>query len=157
MTQITKPRASISDSLRSFGFLQNLTDDQITSLGCISRVVEFAPGMVIFSENDPAIHGYLIVEGHVLVEICSPAQCHTVLTVGPGELLGWSALLGAPLLTASARALEATRAIELTGTDVGLLCERDPVLGYQLMKGIAQALSNRLTATRLQLLDMFGT
>jgi CRP-like cAMP-binding protein len=157
MNQATKSQPSIAESLRTVSFLRDLKDDQIASLARISRAVDFAAGTVIFGENEAATHGYLIVEGHVMVEICGPAHCHTVLTIGPGELLGWSALLGAPRLTATARAVEATRAIELAGSDVYDLCQRDPALGYQLMKGIAQTLSNRLTATRLQLLDLFGS
>ena len=64
-------------------------------------------------------------------------------------------MLGASRLTATARCQEATRAIELVGAEVIALCETDPAIGYQLMKCIAHTLSGRLTATRLQLLDLF--
>jgi hypothetical protein len=36
------------------------------------------------------------------------------------------------------------------------LCESDPRLGYELMRRTALALSKRLSAARLQLLDVFG-
>ena len=35
-------------------------------------------------------------------------------------------------------------------------CEEDPVLGYDLLTRFAQVLVNRLQATRLQLMDVYG-
>jgi CRP-like cAMP-binding protein len=71
-------------------------------------------------------------------------------------LLGWTTILGGGRLTATARCQEATRAIELPGPELIALCEADPVVGYQLMKCVAQTLARRLTATRLQLLDLYN-
>ncbi len=79
-----------------------------------------------------------------------------ILTIGQGEIFGWSAVLGKAQLTAAARTMTATRAIELSGPDVLALCEQMPSLGYQLMRCTALALAKRLTATRLQLLDLYG-
>lgn len=142
-------------TLRSLAFFRSMSDAEIRSLATLAKQVEFPAGTVIFSECDAATHSYLIVKGSVFLEICGPDKCTTILTIGPGELLGWSTMLGAPRLTATARCLEATQAIELVGSEVIALCEKDTAFGYQLMKCIAQTLSGRLTATRLQLLDLF--
>ncbi len=35
-------------------------------------------------------------------------------------------------------------------------CEHDPAMGYELMKRFSQIMLQRLEATRLQLLDLYG-
>jgi CRP/FNR family cyclic AMP-dependent transcriptional regulator len=155
MSEIATSQTEILEALRSLAFLRGMPDDHLRSLTRLAKQVEFPAGTVIFNECEPATHCYVIVEGSVLMEICGTEKCTTILTVGPGELLGWSTILGASRLTVTARCLEPTRAIELLGADVTAECEADPILGYQLMKCVARTLSGRLTATRLQLLDLF--
>ena len=78
------------------------------------------------------------------------------MTVGPGELLGWSPLLEQTRLTASARTMTPVEAIELQGGQLLALCHHDPRFGYVFMRRAALALAKRLNATRMQLLDVFG-
>lgn len=155
MSNVPETKQDVFETLRSLAFFRGMNDSEIRSLASLAKPVEFSAGTVIFNESDVATHSYLIVEGSVLLEICGPDKCTTILTIGPGELLGWSTMLGAPRLTATARCLETTRAIEVVGSEVLALCEQDHGFGYQLMKCIARTLSGRLTATRLQLLDLF--
>ena len=155
MSQVANPSQDLFATLRSLDFLRDLKDEHIRNLMSIAEVVDFPAGTLIFSECDPAVHCYLILDGSVLLEICGPDECTKILTMGSGELLGWSPLLGAPRLTATARCQEPTQAVELIGTDVLKLCEADHDFGYELMKCVARTLSGRLTATRLQLLDLF--
>ena len=156
MSDVATPPKDLYETLRSLAFCGGMNDDQIRVLASLARFVDFPSGTVIFSESDPATHCYLVLDGSVLLEICGPNKCTTILTIGPGELLGWSTTLGAPRLTATARCLEPPRVIELVGADLLAVCDANPALGYQLMKCIAQTLSGRLTATRLQLLDLYG-
>jgi CRP-like cAMP-binding protein len=143
--------------LRELGFLRGIGDDHVKSIASLGKVVDFPEGTVIFGECEPATHCYLIVDGSVLLEIGGPAGRKQILTVGKGELLGWSTLLGAAQLTATARTLTGTRAIELSGHHILDLCEQFPDFGYQFMRCTARALAKRLTATRLQLLDLYAT
>ena len=146
---------AVWERLRSLAFLRTMSDDHLRSLADLARLVEFEEGTVVFSECGPATHCYLIESGSVLLEICGPDRCTTILTVGPGELLGWSAVLGNSRLTATARCQQPTVGFEFLGVDVLGLCDADPDLGYQLMRCLVRTLSGRLTATRLQLLDLF--
>ena len=77
-------------------------------------------------------------------------------TVGKGELLGWSPLLGQVEMTATARAMQPTRLVSIDATQLLALCEHNPRFGLEFMKRTAQALSKRLSATRLQLLDVYN-
>jgi CRP/FNR family cyclic AMP-dependent transcriptional regulator len=55
-----------------------------------------------------------------------------------------------------ARAVELTRAIALDGECLRGKCEEDHDLGYEIMKRFALVIAERLEATRLQLLDVYG-
>lgn len=155
MSNVAPPSNDRFTTLRSLSFLQGMDDEQIRLLSELANEAEFAEGTLIFSECQAATHCYLIVSGSVLLEICGPDRCTTILTIGPGELLGWSTLLGSARLTASARCLETTRSFEFDGTKLLALCDANPSFGYQLMRCVVRTLSGRLTATRLQMLDLF--
>ena len=91
-----------------------------------------------------------------MLEICDSAVgCTPIQTVGSGELLGWSPVLGASELTSTARTLAATRAFQISGAQVRSLCQQSPEFGFQIFRAVAQTLASRLTATRLQLVDVF--
>lgn len=145
-------------TLRKLELLRGVADEHVQELAKLGRFVDFPKDKVIFHNGDPAVHCYLITEGRVSLEICSsPSGCTQILTVSEGDLLGWSSVLGAPQLTATARTLTETQAIELTGRELFTLCEQNPEFGYQWMRCTALALAQRLSATRLQLLDLYHT
>ena len=143
-------------ALRQLPFLRGVDDQHVGELAKLAMFVEFPEGTIIFRECEPAEKCYLIVEGNVVLEICGSAVgCTQIQTVGDGELLGWSAVLGGRELTSTARTLTATRAIQLSGPQILSLCERDAAFGYQVFRATALTLAKRLTATRLQLIDLF--
>jgi CRP-like cAMP-binding protein len=147
-----------ADTLRGIQFLRDLSEELIEQLAGVARVVEFPAGTVIFRQGDVASTLYLVVEGNVSLEVCAPGVgCKRILTVGPGELLGWSPVLEQGRLTATARSISATQTVAFSGPQVLAICEQNPRFGYEFMKRAAMALGKRLNATRLQLLDVFGT
>jgi CRP/FNR family cyclic AMP-dependent transcriptional regulator len=134
----------------------NLSEATLAKLAALLRPCEFAAGQVIFAEGDDQPWMYLILAGEVALEMCVPARgCTRILTLGPGDLLAWSALLGGNSMTATAIALSPVRTLAAASRDVRALCEADPTFGYEFMRELARALSKRLVATRLQLLDLY--
>lgn len=145
-------------TLHQVEFLHTLQPEVLEKVASIAQVLQFDDGAVIFRQGAPAVNVYLVVRGTVALEICSSGVgCKRILTVGPGELLGWSPVLQQERLTATARALESTECIALDGPQLRALCEHDPQFGYQFMQRAALALAKRLSATRLQLIDVYGT
>ena len=123
--------------------------------GCASNV-HFEPGQRIFREGEEANHFYLIREGKVAVELYGAERgALTILTLGPGEVLGWSWLIPPYRWKFDAYALASARAIELDGKCLREKAERDHDLGYELLKRIAHIMEERLHATRLQLLNVY--
>lgn len=145
-------------TLRSIRFLLDVSDDLISRLAGICRVVDLPEGTTIFREGQPAKFLYLVVEGQVALEICaSGVGCKRIMTLGNGDLLAWSPVLEGERLTATARTLAPTQMVEIDGPQLVKMGEDDPRLGYEFMKRAALALAKRLNATRLQLVDVYGS
>ncbi|MEX0704103.1 MAG: cyclic nucleotide-binding domain-containing protein [Planctomycetales bacterium] len=148
----------IVEMLRNVQFLREVSDELILQLAGISQAIDFPAGSVVFRQGEPARTIFLVVEGEVVLELCAAGVgCRRILTVGPGDLLGWSPVLENERLTATARTVEATRLIALDGAQLRSMGERSPRLGYEFMKRAALALAKRLTATRMQLVDVYGS
>jgi CRP-like cAMP-binding protein len=144
--------------LRGIHVLDGIPDELLEPLARAARVVAFPGGTVIFRQGEQARAAYLLTSGQVALEICTPGEgCKRILTVTGGELLGWSPALGQQQMTATARALMDVQAVELDGARLLAECERNPRLGYEFMKRTALALAKRLSATRLQLLNVYGS
>lgn len=112
---------------------------------------------VIFREGEVCHDLYVVQKGVVALDMHVPGRgAVRILTVGEGELLGWSALLGEGCMTATATALDDTRLVVISGAKLRELCETNHEVGIRVMQQMATALSQRLVATRLQLLDLFA-
>ena len=146
------------ERLRQVRFLQDIDDEYLQQMAAVAKLVEFPVGKVIFREGEPSPHFYLIVSGSVSLEICAPGVgCKRIHTVNDGDLLGISPVLEQTRLTATARALSQTLAVELNVGQILTLCEHNPRFGYEFMRRAALATAMRLSATRLQLTDAFGS
>ncbi|CUS97315.1 cyclic nucleotide-binding domain-containing protein [Candidatus Chrysopegis kryptomonas] len=126
-------------------------------IGC-ARNVFYKPGEFIFREGEEANEFYVIRDGKVSLEFSSPGKEPIVIqTLEDGEVLGWSWLVPPYYWHFSARAVEPTRAIALDGKCLRTKCEEDHNLGYELLKRFVTIVEQRLQATRIQLLDLYGS
>lgn len=127
-----------------------------TIAGCASNV-RFAADEWIFHEGEDASQFYLIRHGTVALKAAVPGRGDvTIQTIGAGDVLGWSWLFPPYRWHFGARALELTRAIAFDGACLRMKAEADHDLGYALLKRFSQTIIDRLQATRLQLLDVYG-
>ena len=138
-------------------FAEGLTHAELTCLGRASRMVEAGPGFVLFREGQIEDEVFVVFSGHVRLSMKVPGRGEvTLMTAGPGDLVGWSGLISDGVMTATATVLDPTRLVAMSGRCLKQLCDSDPQLGYVLMKRLAQVISRRLVSTRLQLLDLFA-
>ena len=144
--------------LRQHPFLIGLSDEHMgTLVGCALNV-RFPEGHHLIREGELANTFYLIRTGRIAIHIDMPGKGELrVQTVGPGELLGWSWLISPFRWHFSGVAVAETRAISLDGECLRNKCETDSHFGYEMLKRLAQVMERRLDATRLQLLDVYGT
>ena len=125
--------------------------------GCATNV-SFAAGDFLFREGEPADQFFVVRRGRVAIEVHGPAAGTMVVdTVDAGDVVGWSWLVPPYRWLFDARAVEATGAVAFDGRCLRGKCEEDPRLGYELMKLVTQVMFSRLVATRVRLLDLYGT
>jgi len=126
-----------------------------TLVGCVSNV-RFEAGNIIFRDGEEANHFYLIREGKVSLQVFPERRGPlTILTLGEGEILGWSWLFPPYRWKFAARAIEATRAFAVDGKCLREKAEHDHDLGYEILKRFAHVVEGRLEATRSQLLNVY--
>jgi CRP/FNR family transcriptional regulator, cyclic AMP receptor protein len=79
-----------------------------------------------------------------------------VETVTEGEVVGWSWLVRPYRWRFSARAVEPVRAIAVDGKCLRAKCEKNPHLGYELLKRTIEIVGQRLEASRVRMLDLYS-
>ncbi len=125
-------------------------------VGCTGNRV-FNDGAHILREGDEADSFYLIRHGTVALEIHMPGRAPLVIeTLDDGEVLGWSWLLPPYRVRFDARAVGLVRTLSIDGKCLRAKCEQDCALGYEFYKHFLPVVAERLTAARLQMLDMYG-
>jgi len=147
----------LEQTLKEHPFLKDLDAEYIKLLvGCASNVV-FKPGEFLIREGENADAFYFIRHGRVLIETHVPQKGTIIIrSREAGEILGWSWLVPPYRWHFDARAVDLTRAIALDGKCLREKCENDHDLGYEVMRRFVVVIAERLEATRLQLLDVYG-
>ncbi|HTP88350.1 MAG TPA: cyclic nucleotide-binding domain-containing protein [Bryobacteraceae bacterium] len=148
---------SLESVLRNHAFLSDLSPEHIqTIISCASNQ-RFEKDDLIAREGTEADSFYLIRSGTVALQIHRPESGGITLnTLGESDVLGWSWLVPPHRWHFDARVMESTRVIALDGRCLRNKCEQDHELGYHLLKRFSTLIEDRLEATRLQLLDVYG-
>ena len=127
--------------IRDIQFLHDFPDAYLEPLASVASLKEYPPGSVVFREGQKAETLFLVVTGAVSLEFCTPGLgCKRLQTVGAGELLGWSPILGLIEMTATARVLAPTTLLVIDANQLVALCEHNPRFGYEFMRRTALAL-----------------
>jgi CRP/FNR family transcriptional regulator, cyclic AMP receptor protein len=117
--------------------------------------VHFETGDLIFREGDRAENLMLIVSGGVSLEVHLPKEGRVVLqALSDAELFGWSAILDPRIETASARVIEPSEIVVMSGKRLMGHADLDPDFGRELYRVIAEVVAARLIATRMQVIEM---
>ena len=125
--------------------------------GC-ARNVTFHAGDLLMSEGEAADTLFLLRRGNVAIEIHSAGRGVVVVeTIGPGDPVGFSWLFPPYRCCFDVRATEPVGAIAVDAACLRQKAEADPAFGYELTKRVSAVILDRLQATRLRLLDLYGT
>jgi len=124
--------------------------------GCAENRV-FRDGERMLREGDPADVFFLVRRGAVALEIHVPGHDPLVIeTLGDGDVLGWSWLVPPYRVRFDARAIGLVRTLSVNGKCLREKCEEDCALGYEFYRQLLPVVVDRLTAARLQMMDMYG-
>jgi CRP-like cAMP-binding protein len=123
--------------------------------GC-GRTDHADAGTFLLREGEPAERFFLIRRGVVALELHAPSRPLLIGTLQAGDVLGLSWLFPPYRWQMDGRVVEDCALITFDGLCLRGKCEQDHDLGYELMKRFAANVTDRLQATRLQLLDLYG-
>ena len=148
---------SMEKLLETVPVFEGLEEAYLSEIAGCAANVRFDEGQTLFEEDEEANRFFIVRQGLVAVDMHVPGQGPvTILTVREGEVVGWSWLFPPHRWQFDARAVEATRAIAFDARCLRGKCDEDPVLGYELMQRFARVIVQRVQATRLQILDVYG-
>ena len=134
-----------------------LAPEQLQLIAGCGRNEHVDAGAPLFREGAPADRFFLIRTGAVALEIAAPAGgALAIETLHAGDVVGWSWLFAPYRWHFDGRATAPTSLIAFDGACLRGKCDADHELGYELMRRFAASLVERLQATRLQLLDVYG-
>jgi CRP-like cAMP-binding protein len=117
----------------------------------------FEDGDHLLREGEEARTFFVIRAGAVALETYVPQRGALLIeTLHDHDLVGWSWLVPPYRTTFDVRAVGVTHTIAFDGACLRGKCEADPVLGYDLLRRFATVIVERLQATRLRLIDVYG-
>lgn len=148
---------SLRELFAQHSFAAGLSDEHLALVSACARNVSLPTGAMLCVEGASADTFYLLRRGHVSIEVHQAGHGPIVIeTVGVGDVVGWSWLVPPYRWTFDARALDPVGALAIDGACLRDKSLEDPALGFALLSRVAQELLERLQATRVRLLDLYG-
>ncbi|MFW7379539.1 MAG: Crp/Fnr family transcriptional regulator [Oligoflexus sp.] len=147
----------IADLLAKHRFFYDLSPEWLQILAHCGQNAFFKAGSFLAKESDPADVFYVMRSGIVAIETYVPGHGSVTLqTLSDSEVIGWSWLFPPHKWVFDVHAFTDTHVIRLDGKCLRKKCEADPAMGYELLKRFSRVMIERLQATRLRLIDMYG-
>lgn len=146
-----------TELLRKVPVFHGLSSGELQSVAELSDYRRYPANEVIFAESTGDRDMYVLVKGHVRIElgIRGKTDCATIHRVGEGELFGELALLSRGRRSATARCETDSEAIAIGREALLDLFDRDNHIGYVVAMNLASMLATRLRKTNLQLVSCF--
>jgi CRP-like cAMP-binding protein len=149
--------AGVDALVASHPLFAGLPGDVTSGIAQCARNVAFGPGELLLVEGRPADTLFLLRRGRVAIEIHAADRGTLVVeTVDAGGAVGWSWLFPPYRWHFDARALGPVGAVAIDAACLRSAMEADDALGRLLVTRVAGVLLERLQATRLRLLDLYG-
>jgi len=133
--------------LQSVELLNGLTEDQIDMLVPATTLIEMNKDAALFNVGQEANNLYILLEGKISIQVKLTSRPETVGIVvlqNPGQLVGWSGLIGGSYYTAKALCQEDCKLMQIQGDAFMQVLESDTCAGFEVMREIAKVISNRM-------------
>ncbi len=148
----------LSKLLKEHPFFADWSDDYRDLLAGCAANHRFDANDYIAREGQPADKFFLVRHGTVVLEYPVPGREPVLLeTLHEGGVFGWSWMIAPYRWAFDARATELVRAVSMDATCLRGKCDADHTLGYELFRQFIPIMARRLEATRLRLLDVYGS
>jgi toluene monooxygenase system ferredoxin subunit len=163
--------------LKGFSFFSDIDSDTLAAISKKSEILEFNAEDVIFHCKAPSTHFYGLLEGEVdLILIFKDKILKTdieyeeaiqasmvdeekaiiVDTVAPGQIFGWSSIVGPGKRTVTAECSQASRVISIPADELKSMFDEDHTLGYIVMRRLGDIIAKRLRNRTEKLIETWG-
>lgn len=147
---------SMTDLLGDTWFGSNLATDTRERLAALGAVIDIPEGSVVVQEGSPCLALGVVVSGRIALRLALPGGGdRTILTVDPGDVFGWSAVLPPAIATSTGVAVAPSQAILFEGEALRTAMATDCELAAAVYQRLLVSVVRRLDATRVQLLDPY--
>ena len=117
---------------------------------------ELDAGATFMHEGDVTKSMSIIVRGRIALRLRVPERgAVTILTLDPGDIVGWSAIVSPYRATTSATTLEPTELATLPAEELRAILASDAEVAAAFLPRVMETIAARVEATRDQLLDLF--
>ncbi len=136
----------------------DLPDPVRERLAELAAVRRYETGTELFREGEEARDFAIVRSGRVALRVLVPERgMVSILSVEPGDVIGWSALVAPYRSTSTAEALEPVEVLAFDGAALRGVLRSDCQLASIVYPRLLQAVARRLVGTRYQLLDLFAS
>ena len=143
------------DLLKQFPLFDGFSEDQMEILRPLFLPSECHAGTVLFEQDEPATFFYLLVSGEVAIHFKpEDGEDIVIARIKPGEMIGWSAVIGRRHYTSAAICTEYTELLRVRGSDLQKLNVEHPETGNQFVDRMADVVAHRLESSHPQVLQL---
>ncbi len=141
--------------LRDCVLFEDLDQSTLEQLQRQAETQRFAKDEVLFLEMSEGNEVFLILDGEVEIDLrLANADTNlSLITLGPGKILGEICFVDAGPRSATATARTDVSALVWKCSDWHEFCESNPEQGYRLAMGVARLLSRRLRRWGVHMLN----
>ena len=145
------------DAFHGSPFVAGLAPSDRRRLAALATRRDVRPGDVLLNEGAPTAQLGVVLAGRLAIRLAVPGRgSMTVLTVEPGDVFGWSAIVPPFRSTSTVVAVEPSEVAVVDAVALRTFLDQDEELAAALYPRILRSVARRLEATRMQLLDLFG-
>ena len=124
-------------------FIMGMGREFATEAMDISGKMSLNEGNILFSTGDAAGHFYVLLKGQVQLSL-GKAGPVVYQAQHPGEIIGWSCLIGRETYSASAECTQATDLLKFDRNSFLKALNKNPANEALLFRRLAEMLGNRL-------------
>jgi CRP-like cAMP-binding protein len=142
-------------NLYNLSLFKGLDHDRIGLIIPLFESCTFPEKYMIFQQDLPASHFYILLEGEVVVKY-KPYDGEELIIarIYPEDVFGWSATLGRPKYTSSAYTILSSTAVRIRVDMMQHFCESNSQLGMILLERLASGIAYRLRSTHDEVLAL---
>ena len=150
-------RDAVTTELGATWFGAGLSLHARAGLAAAATLRDVPSDTILLREGDDTGIFAIITRGRVALRMRVPERGPvTILTVEPGDVVGWSSVVPPHRSTSTAVTVEDTRLLVFEARRLRALLESDLALAATLYPRLLEAIGRRLSATRQQLLDLYA-